>query len=99
MRLDLTITDADLQATIEGLASYREYLLALLANLEGRKGGYDAAEALPLLARSNALERVRLSLIFAMKIQAMTSLAGDDLEQTMPQQGLLRVADSKEITQ
>jgi hypothetical protein len=82
LRIDLTISDADLSFGIDALRAQREYLLAILANLEGRKAGYDAAEALPLLSKANALERLRLGLLSALKLAAEAELSGDTLETT-----------------
>lgn len=67
LRLDLTIDAADLEAGLGAFRAHREYLLAILANLESRKGGYDAAEAVALLSRANALERLRLDLTEALR--------------------------------
>lgn len=62
MNILIDINEMDLAVAIKSLEGYREYVKAILTSIETRKGGYDAAEALELLSKANAIERARYSL-------------------------------------
>jgi len=62
MQALIEINEADLAMATRALASQREYVIAILSSIERRKAGLDAAEALDLLSRANALERAKQAL-------------------------------------
>ncbi len=63
MRILLDINEADIAVAAQALRTSREYVKAILESAERHPKGCAPEETIDLLARSNALDRARLSLL------------------------------------